>query len=201
MTTGGPTMAERKEDILRPHTFDGIEEYDNALPMWWQVLFVLSIVFAVAYVGLYHFGPGRVGIAAYEHDVKGQQEALLALEGDAPSESTLRGLLGDEERIAAGEELYHSAKGQCVQCHGQDGLGVIGPSLRDDLWKYGNDLTEIIDVIAKGRAGNQMPARQGTLSPSQIQNLALFVVNWNKTAKANDQGKHIEGEVPDPIDY
>src|SRR3989338_7678348 len=35
------------------HSFDGIEEYDNPLPKWWFMLFIITIIFAVGYLALY----------------------------------------------------------------------------------------------------------------------------------------------------
>ncbi|MCR8720367.1 cytochrome C oxidase Cbb3, partial [Pseudomonas syringae] len=35
------------------HSFDGIEEYDNPLPRWWFLLFIATIIFALAYLLLY----------------------------------------------------------------------------------------------------------------------------------------------------
>jgi len=35
------------------HSFDGIEEYDNPLPRWWFVLFVLTMVFSAVYLFLF----------------------------------------------------------------------------------------------------------------------------------------------------
>jgi cytochrome c oxidase cbb3-type subunit 3 len=58
-----------EEDRAFAAQYDGIQEYDNALPKWWLQLLYGTIIFAVGYVYYYHFGgPG-----------KGQEE-LLALD-------------------------------------------------------------------------------------------------------------------------
>src|SRR5512139_1602264 len=40
------------------HDFDGIQEYDNPLPLWWVGLFVATIVFAIGYL-VYYPGLGN----------------------------------------------------------------------------------------------------------------------------------------------
>ena len=35
------------------HNYDGIEEYDNPLPYWWFLMFMITIIFAVAYLIAY----------------------------------------------------------------------------------------------------------------------------------------------------
>ena len=40
------------------HDYDGITELDNPLPMWWVGMFVISIIFAAAYL-IYYPGLGN----------------------------------------------------------------------------------------------------------------------------------------------
>ena len=41
------------DDKTTGHVYDGIVEYNNPLPRWWFVMFILSIVFAAVYLVLY----------------------------------------------------------------------------------------------------------------------------------------------------
>lgn len=45
-----PTMA---EDKTTGHTYDGIQEYDGALPKWWLVIFWATLVWGIGYMVLY----------------------------------------------------------------------------------------------------------------------------------------------------
>ena len=48
------------------HTFDGIKELNEPLPLWWLWMFVLSILFAVIYLLLYPgFGSNFKGFLSW----------------------------------------------------------------------------------------------------------------------------------------
>ena len=44
---------EQLTDKTTGHEYDGIEELDNPLPAWWFYLFVITIVWGVAYLVIY----------------------------------------------------------------------------------------------------------------------------------------------------
>ena len=53
----------------------------------------------------------------------------------------------------------------CSGCHGGHAGGGMGPSLRDDVWIYGGNPSDVFDSIVSGRA-HGMPA-WGTMLPSE----------------------------------
>ncbi len=44
---------EDPENRTTGHVYDGIEEYDNPLPLWWFRMFVATFVFLVGYLIVY----------------------------------------------------------------------------------------------------------------------------------------------------
>ena len=195
-----PTPDDDGRDVLREHSFDGIQEYDNDVPQWMTILFVLCCLWGAAYLGYFMFGPGKTGPEAHLAERTRLLEEMAAKGGGLPPEELLRQYSRDETRIALGKELYLSTKSQCTVCHGENGLGQVGPNLRDDMWKYGSDMTDIYETIANGRNQNAMPLAKDRFSPEEMINIAVYVANWNRTAK-NNNGVNIEGEVEAPIAY
>jgi cytochrome c oxidase cbb3-type subunit 3 len=195
-----PIVAEPYKDVEREHSFDGLTEYDNRVPLWLHTLFVLSVLWSVWYVGHYLLGNGKLGVPAYEEERIQILEARAAAGGGIPDEEVLRQFSHVPERVAAGKEVFFGP-GICASCHGQDGLGLtgVGPNLRDDRWLYGSDMSDLIQTMVEGRPGG-MPS-QTMLSEQQMINVAAFLADWNRTQKANGRGFSKEGEVEEKITY
>lgn len=191
------------ENPLREHAFDGIQEYDNDLPRWWVWSFILSIVWAFFYGLHYHWiGTGIIGIEALAREERLAREIQIALSGDELSDEMLIELSYDSTRIDAGKAVY--AKAQCAMCHGPDGYGNIGVNLRDDFWKYGSRVNDIVTTLRNGRGNGLMPEQGSKLSPDDIYSLTCYLIDINrKTPKSGGKtssGKVAEGELM-PIDY
>lgn len=81
--------------------------------------------------------------------------------------------LGDEQAIAAGEDLY---KRLCQACHMPDGSGRIGPSLVDDNHKYERTDTQKgqFEIVYAGGAG-AMQAFGRRIDQDQILKVLAYV--------------------------
>jgi mono/diheme cytochrome c family protein/heme/copper-type cytochrome/quinol oxidase subunit 4 len=76
---------------------------------------------------------------------------------------------------AAGEALFVGALG-CVGCHGEVGVGGVGPNLTDAEWIYGGDAASISETLHNGRPGG-MPAFGAQASEEDIANLVAYVMS------------------------
>ena len=85
---------------------------------------------------------------------------------------------GDAGAVATGAKLFVAYN--CVDCHGADGSGAMGPSLADGRWHFGGEPGEIFESIYQGRPEG-MPAWGSLISPDQIWMLAAYV----KSLEAN----------------
>jgi len=79
---------------------------------------------------------------------------------------------GNASAIATGAKLFVSYN--CMDCHGADGSGAMGPSLADGRWHFGGDDGEIFESIYQGRPDG-MPAWGTLISPDQVWMLAAYV--------------------------
>ena len=91
---------------------------------------------------------------------------------------------GSANALATGAKLYVSYN--CIDCHGADGSGAMGPSLADGRWHFGGSAPEVYESIFQGRPDG-MPAWGSLLSSDQIWMLVTYV-------RSLEQGKNVTTE-------
>jgi cytochrome c oxidase cbb3-type subunit 3 len=79
---------------------------------------------------------------------------------------------GDTRAMTQGKSLYVNYN--CIDCHGADGSGAMGPSLQDGRWHFGGSAGEVFQSIYEGRPAG-MPAWGGRISDDQIWLLVSYV--------------------------
>lgn len=168
-------MTEQQDDKLLDHSYDGIQEFDNPMPRWWVWVFWATIVFSVAYYFLpAPFGEGPGMIAQYEADVAKHQASQPPPAAATVSDAELLRLVGDEEALEEGQEVYAA---NCAACHRTDGGGLIGPNLTDDAWIHGGAPTQVHHTIAVGVLEKGMPPWERILKPEQLNNVTAYVLS------------------------
>jgi cytochrome c oxidase cbb3-type subunit III len=98
---------------------------------------------------------------------------------------------GNAERAGEGAKLFISYN--CLDCHGADGSGAMGPSLQDSRWHFGGSNAEVFQSIYEGRPDG-MPAWGGRISDTDIWRLVTYVRGLSKghdVATENFTGKTI----------
>ena len=82
----------------------------------------------------------------------------------------------------------------CIACHKAGGSGGIGPNLTDDYWILGGGIKNVFHTISEGgRAGKGMISWKTDLKPSEIAQVASYVLNLHGTNPADP--KEPEGEL------
>ncbi|HJU68761.1 MAG TPA: c-type cytochrome [Gemmatimonadaceae bacterium] len=79
---------------------------------------------------------------------------------------------GNRDAIATGARIFVAYN--CVDCHGADGSGAMGPSFQDGRWRFGGSASEVFESIYQGRPEG-MPAWGGRISEEQIWMLVAYV--------------------------
>jgi cytochrome c oxidase cbb3-type subunit III len=115
-----------------------------------------------------------------------------------PGQSAPRGVTlknpysGNAAAIATGAKLFISYN--CLDCHGAEGSGAMGPSLADGRWHFGGEDSELFESIYQGRPEG-MPAWGSAIAPDQIWMLVSYVKSLNggkDVTTENFSGKTIE---------
>jgi cytochrome c oxidase cbb3-type subunit 3 len=79
---------------------------------------------------------------------------------------------GNANALKTGSQLYISYN--CIDCHGADGSGAMGPSLADARWHFGGSPAEVFESIYQGRPDG-MPTWGGRIPHDHIRILDTYV--------------------------
>ncbi|MCU0326812.1 MAG: c-type cytochrome [Spirosomaceae bacterium] len=183
---GTSVPLEKEEAILLDHNYDGIRELDNHLPPWWKGLFYVTIVFAIAYIGIYHiWNTSPLQDEEYQismDEAKKQVEAYQAKLSNSIDESSVKLLVSDAKVVASGKEIY---VGKCAVCHGQLGEGGVGPNLTDEYWLHGGTVNDIFKTVKYGVPEKGMISWKATLKPNEIQDVSNFILTMQGSNPPN----------------
>ncbi len=139
---------------------DGIAESDNPIPRWFNVSFLATIVFAIVYLAFYTL-TGWSSRGQYEAEVAVATKQAQAVRAALPAGNPYT---GDAAAIAEGQQVFLQI---CAACHKPDGSGLVGPSLVDPYWKYGDTDAVLFETVSEGRPGG-MPAWKSQLGTEKI---------------------------------
>lgn len=176
---------DKESEINLNHDYDGIEELDNKLPPWWVYLFYLTILWAGAYVYVYHFSD--IGMSQQEEydfvmeEAEDAKAAYLATQANSVDESNVVALV-DAASLSNGESMF---KANCSACHGQLGEGGVGPNLTDPYWIHGGGVTNIFKVIKYGVPEKGMIAWKAQFPASAMQQLSSYILTLAGTEPPN----------------
>jgi len=165
------------------HVYDGIEEYDNPMPQWWVLMFILTSIFGLAYLFLYPGLGNYKGILNWtstghlEQEVKEANAKYDPIFANYAKQPIIK-LAQDPEAMKVGQRLFSH---NCAVCHGSTGRGALGfPNLTDQDWLYGGEPKTIETTILNGRHG-QMPAKglKPDMTADDINNLTHYLLSFS----------------------
>lgn len=174
-------------EVSLGHSYDGIREYDNPMPGWWKLVFLICTLFAGPYLLYYHNGStDRTIHAVYEESVAENMRLQFDEIGElAPDQATVMKYIDDKKWLAVGQSVFTT---HCVSCHGAAGQGKVGFNLTDDRWKHVKNAGDIAKVVIEGANNKSMPAWQSRLHPNEIVLVSSYV--------ASLRGSNPSGAIP-----
>jgi cytochrome c oxidase cbb3-type subunit 3 len=163
------------------HVWDeDLRELNNPLPRWWLWLFILTVVFGIAYLLIYP-GLGNYGGTSGWSSEKQYRQQTVAAEAVlartlAPFEHQEPAALAhNPAALRVGRNLFMN---NCATCHGSDARGAPGfPNLTDKDWLFGGTPEAIVQTISYGRT-SIMPAWREVLGgDAGVQDVAAYVLS------------------------
>ncbi len=170
------------QPVIMPHTYDGIQEYDQSLPNWWLFTLFGSMAFAFLY-----------WMACFVTDTVADDRVALNAELDALEarqlaavnnldDGTLWKMSRNAQTVDEGQAIYNSL---CFTCHAPNLVGMkgLGFRLNDDLWVHGNTPTTIFNNVSEGITFEGKPtgmASQKILGTGRIAAVTAFLLSAQK---------------------
>jgi cytochrome c oxidase cbb3-type subunit 3 len=177
----GKAKAMTASDNTTGHVRDGdLREMNNPLPRWWAWLFVITIIFSLAYLALYPGLGTYAGKFAWTSTGQHQSEMEKGNAEVAPlyakfSSMKPEDVAKDAQAMAIGERLFMN---NCAPCHGSDARGSKGfPNLTDNDWLGGGTPEIIKNNITKGRVGMMPPMAAAVGTSDDVKNVAQYVLS------------------------
>lgn len=165
-----------EHSLLIDEDYDGIQELDNNVPPWFNILFYGTVVIAVIYMLNYHvFKTGKLPFQEYADEVYEAELVRneLIRSGAFINESTVE-LLKDNESLNNGKMIFSN---NCIPCHGMNAEGTVGPNLTDSYWIHGGGIKNVFKTIKYGVPEKGMITWKNQLNPKMIQQVASFVLS------------------------
>jgi len=175
-----PTNTQQPEDPIRPHSYDGIQEYDKRLPNWWLNTLYVTIVFWVGYWAYYEWfrigpdGAGAVDIAM------ARIEAERLASSASIDDTSLWTLSRNPAAVEAGRATFTT---NCVACHLASMRGksespvAIGPDLTDTAWIHGGKPVDLYKVVTEGVLVKGMPTWGPVLGSRKITEVVAYILS------------------------
>ena len=180
------------EDKILDHNYDGIQEYDNPLPGWWVYLFIITVIWGIAYFLFFHvafLGQNQQQEYLAEFKQTGAQAELVAQKMKQMWANVAYVQLKETSDVEAGKVIFQK---NCISCHGANGEGGIGPNLTDKFWIHGGGIQNVMTTIINGVPEKGMITWKPLLKPDEVQKVASFVLSLQGTNPAN--GKAPQGD-------
>lgn len=165
------------EEPVRPHVFDGIQEYDNKMPNWWLFTLYAAIAYSFAYWAFLHtWGMGKDPGHALTERMK-ENTLIAQKKSGIITDEMLWAMSRDPQVVSSGSATFLAT---CASCHQPDLSGAIGPNLKDAIWLHGGTPLQISKVIENGVIEKGMPNWGPILGKPKITEVTAFILSHHE---------------------
>jgi len=173
------------EPDVRPHSFDGIREFNQRLPNWWLFTLYGAILFWIGYWSYYEWlkiapvGEQRVELAL----TRIEAEKLAATAALRIDDQSLWAMSRNPVFVDNGRQIFNA---NCVACHLQSLKGksespaAIGPDLTDQVWIHGGRPSDVYRTVTQGVPEKGMPTWGPVLGAKRITEAVAYVLSHHQ---------------------
>jgi cytochrome c oxidase cbb3-type subunit 3 len=181
MNSSPPPSSSDREPHLRPHVFDGIQEFDQRLPNWWLNTLYGAIIFWVAYWFVYMIA-GLVPSDGTRVDAAMTRiaAAKMASSIDVTNDDKFWEMSANPVFVDAGRQTFNT---NCVACHlpslrgKSENPAAVGPDLTDQAWLHGGTPKEIYHTVSQGVLAKGMPTWEPLLGQKKVAEVVAYVLS------------------------
>lgn len=182
-----PPPSDPNSPKLRPHVYDGIQEFDQRLPNWWLYTLYGAIAFSIVY-WFAHTTAKLVPTDGAQVDAEMAKIAAtkMATSIDVTNDALFWEMSQNPVFVEAGRQTYQSL---CAACHlpSLKGKGenpaAVGPNLTDTAWIHGGTPKEIYQTLKNGVLAKGMPAWEPVLGQKKTAEVVAFVLSHHKNGE------------------
>jgi cytochrome c oxidase cbb3-type subunit 3 len=184
-----------EQDELRPHSYDGIQEYDKKLPNWWLFTLYITIVYAIGYWAWNHTyemspPPGEALTAQMQENAK-----MAARNATELTDKALWEMSRDPKLVDAGKTTFLT---MCAACHLPDLSGQVGPNLKDTTWVQSGKPLDLVKLVTDGVPAKGMPTWGPILGRQKITESVAFILSYHKEGEPVTIAPWVPRGVPVP---
>jgi cytochrome c oxidase cbb3-type subunit 3 len=175
----------QSEPEVRPHTYDGIREFNKRLPNWWLFTLYGAIVFWIGYWSYYEWfrvaaeGPASVELAMTRIEAM----KLAATAAANLDDRSLWQMSRNPVIVDDGRKTFQS---NCIPCHLASLRGkhenptAIGPDLTDQYWIHGGKPMDLYRTVTEGVPVKGMPTWGPVLGAKRISEAVAYVLSYHR---------------------
>ncbi len=180
MNPHSPPPSDPNQPPIRPHVYDGIQEFDQRLPNWWLYTLYGSIAFAIVYWFVYQTARVMPADGAKVDSAMAKIAAVkMASSIDVTNDDKFWEMSRNPVFTDAGKQTFDSL---CIACHLPSLKGrhenptAVGPDLTDQAWIHGGTPKEVYNTVAKGVLAKGMPAWEPVLGQKKVAEAVAYVL-------------------------
>ena len=169
---------------VRPHVYDGIQEFDQRLPNWWLYTLYATIAFSIVF-WFAHMIAKVIPSDGKQVDAEMAKiaAAKMATSIDVTNDEVFWEMSKNPVFTDAGKQTYASL---CAACHlaslkgKAENPGAVGPNLTDTAWIHGGTPKEIYRTVSTGVLAKGMPAWEPVLGQKKTAEVVAFLLSHHQ---------------------